>query len=346
MAVRFRQPVMLWLLGIVPLLGILNRLAQRRNRAALAAVGRPATVAGQLIQPQKRTRWHGWAYPLAWVLLVVGWAGPRWGRSDEVGVALGRDVVLVIDLSRSMWADDMSDPVHRSRWEAARAGALDLLQAIARRGGHRVAVVVFAAKAKLLCPLTTDYEHVRVILEDLHGVYPPPEIRPGADPTITSGTRLGAALVLAVQTHDRQFTGSQDIILLSDGDDPAAEQKEWLRGVNAAIAATIPVHTVGIGDPTGAIDPSKQRVVIIDDEPQFATALHEEPLQQIARETRGEYLPARREVPALGEFFRSRIEPQPSRLYSGDPLPQQQDRSVWFLAAALALFTLGWRHGR
>jgi Ca-activated chloride channel family protein len=124
------------------------------------------------------------------------------------------------------------------------------------------------------------------------------------------------------------------------------EEKEWLRGVNAAIAAMIPVHTVGLGDPTGAADPSKQRVVIIDDEPQFATALHEEPLQQIARETRGEYLPARREVPSLGEFFRTRIEPQPSRLYSGDPLPQLQPRYAWFLAAALVLFTLGWLRGR
>ncbi len=345
-AVRFTQPVILGLLGIVPLLGLLNLLARRRNRAAMAALGRPVTVAGQLTQPRSRSRGGGWTYPVAWVLLVVGTAGPRWGPGEEVGVALGRDVVLVIDLSRSMWADDMSDPVHRTRWEAARAGALDLLQAIARRGGHRVAVVVFAARAKLICPLTTDYEHVRVILEDLHGVYPPPEIRPGADPNLTSGTRIGAALVLAVQAHDREFAGSQDIFLLSDGDDPMPEEKEWLRGVNAAIAATIPVHTVGLGDPTGAADPSQQRVVIIDDEPLFATALHEEPLKQIARETRGEYLPARRDVPALGEFFRTRIEPQPSRLYSSDPLPQLQPRYAWFLAAALVLFTLGWLRGR
>ena len=73
----------------------------------------------------------------------VGW--PQWGKSDETGVAVGRDLVIVIDLSRSMQAPDMADPSAPTRWQAARAGALDLLAGIARRGGHRVAVVVFAA---------------------------------------------------------------------------------------------------------------------------------------------------------------------------------------------------------
>jgi Ca-activated chloride channel family protein len=342
-AVRFARPFLLWLVFLLPLLGLLNYWAARRRQAALAAIGRPSAVTGQLTHPRGRRGWLGLAYPLAWILLVVGIAGPRWGKSDEVGVAVGRDLVIVIDLSRTMLADDMSDSQNRARWQAARAGALDLLQAVARRGGHRVAVVVFAAKPKLMCPLTTDYEHVRAVLEDLNGDFPPPEIRPGNDPNVTSGTRIGAALVAAVQAHDERFPGSQDIILISDGDDPMPEEKEWIRGADAARAANIPVHTVGVGSPT------QPAIFTVGREmPELvSTALQEDVLDKdIAQRTHGFYLAARRDVPALGEFFRTRIEPNPSREVSDDKIPQPKERYPWFLAPALLLFLVGWLRGR
>lgn len=342
-AVRFARPDALWLLLLLPLLGLLNRWAAKRRNRAVEAIGRPAAVAGQLTHPRQRrgpVRWLGLAYPLAWVLLVLGVAGPRWGKSDEPGVAVGRDLVIVIDLSRSMLADDMSDPEARTRWEAARKGALDLLHAVARRGGHRVAVVVFAARPKLLCPLTTDYEHVRAILEDLDGKYPPPEIRPGNDPSAVSGTRIGAALVAAVNAHDKEFLGSQDIILISDGDDPVSD-REWVAGSNAARAASIPVYTVGVGNPTTPTIMQIGREI----EELVSTVLNEDVLQEIATQ-KDNYVAARRDVPALGEFFRTRIEPNPSREYTGNQVPQPKERYPWFLAPALALFFVGWIRGR
>lgn len=337
-AVRLARPDALWLLLLLPVLGLLNWWATRQRKRAIAAVGRPAAVAGQLTHPRPTRRWLGLAYPVAWVLLVFGIAGPQWGKSDEPGVAVGRDLVIVIDLSRSMQAEDMSDPDAKTRWEAARRGALDLLQAVARRGGHRVGVVVFAARPKLLCPLTTDYEHVRAVLEDVDGRYPPPEIRPGADPNVVSGTRIGAGLIAAVQAHDKEFTGSQDIVLISDGDDPVLDQ-EWVRGSDAARAAGIPVHTVGVGSTT---EPTVMQL----GEELVSTQLQEDVLDQIAKQTRGQYVAARRDVPNLGEFFRTRVEPNPSRVYTGDQVPQPRERYPWFLAPALALFLVGWVRGK
>ena len=400
-AVRLARSDALWLLLLLPLLGLLNRWASRRRRYAVAAIGRPAAVAGQLTHPHAirgPMRWLGLAYPIAWLLLILGVAGPRWGKSDEPGVAVGRDLVIVIDLSRSMRAKDVNPPpggwripdvsglkedVERARragdkerlrgaearlreaeleklegvrWRAAREGALDLLEAVARRGGHRVAVVVFAAYPKVMCPLTTDYEHVRAILEDLDGKYPPPEIRPGYDPTrrpdsepdptppkVASGTRIGAGLIAAVQAHDEQFTGSQDIILISDGDDPARGEQEWLRGSSAALAKRIPVHTVGVGGITTPVTTlgTKDEIEGFD-----GTLLREEPLKQIAADTNGHYVAARLDMPQLGEFFRTRVEPNPSREYTGDQVPQPKERYAWFLAPALLLFLIGWLRGR
>lgn len=341
LGVRFARPELLWLLLVLPLLVLANHHAAVRRRRASGEVGRPAAVAGLQTHPRPRRRWAGSAYPVAWVLLIVGLAGPRWGKSDEPGVAVGRDLVLVMDLSRSMTADDMASAEAPTRWEAAKAGLLDLMYAVERRGGHRVAVVVFAAHPKLLVPLTTDYDHVRAVIEDIDGRLPPPEVRPGADPDVVSGTRIGAALVAAVEAHDPRFPGSQDIILVSDGDDPG-DDREWARGADAARRAGIPVHTVGVGNPA---EPTA--IVVGDQNPDLVqTKLEEEPLKQIAAETRGEYLPARRQVPRLGEFFRARVEPHPSREVSDEAIPRPKERYAWFLAPAVLLFAVGWLRGR
>lgn len=337
-AVRFSRPEVLWLLVIVPILGLLNRWAEGRRRRAREQLGRLAAIASLRTQPKARRRWLGFTYPLAWIALILGLSGPRWGKSDEPGIAVGRDLVLVIDLSQSMKADDMASPTARTRWEAARAGALDLMAAVARRGGHRVAAIVFAAHPKTLVPLTTDYDHVRAVIEEIDGAHPPPEIRPGADPAITSGTRIGSALLAAVAVHDPRFPGSQDIILISDGDDPG-DDREWARGANAARKAGIPVHTIGVGNPNAA-------TVLTEGPEPFSTKLEEDPLQQIAAETRGDYLASRREVPRLGEFFNARIEPHATRMVSDDAIPQPKERYAWFLVPALLLLGFGWLRGR
>ncbi len=336
-AIRFARPEALWLLLLLPSLGLLNRWASAQRRIAIARIGRPAAVAGQLTHPVQRRRWIGLAYPLAWIALILGLAGPRWGKSEETGIAVGRDVVIVVDLSRSMQAPDMADPSAPTRWQAARAGALDLLSGIAQRGGHRVAIVVFAAQPRVMCPLTTDYDHVRAVLADLDGQYPPPEIRPGtAD--VVSGTRMGEALRAAVAAHDQRFPGYQDIVLLSDGDDPA-DDREWGRGSDEARRAQIPVHAVGVGN-------HLDDFILTFGEELAPTRLREEPLQRIAAETGGRYIGARRELPALGEFFRAHLEPLPGRAVSDEALPLPKERYPWFLAPALGLFLIGWIRGR
>jgi Ca-activated chloride channel family protein len=337
-AVRFARSELLWLFLLFPLFALTNRYAAGRRRRSLDAIGRGAALASLNRQPWPRRRWLGLAYPFAWAALILGVAGPRWGKSDEPGVAVGRDIVLVLDLSQTMKANDMSSAEVKTRWEAARAGMLDFMNTVSRRGGHRVAIVLFAARAKVLLPLTTDYDHVRAVIGEIDANWPPPDIRPGADPNIVSGTRIGAGLLAAVGAHDPRFPGSQEIILLSDDDDPA-DDREWAKGSAAARAAGIPVHTVGIGNPDAIT------LLELGDE-LVNTKLQEDVLKQIAAETRGEYLSAGRDVPRLGDFFRSRIEPYQTRTVSDDAIPQMQERYVWFLVPALILFTIGWLRGK
>lgn len=272
---------------------------------------------------------------IATTLLTLGFIGPHWGKSDRAGVAIGRDVLIVIDLSRSMQATDLSDA--QPRWKAATNAAAELVRAASIRGGHRIGIVIFAAKAKVLVPLTTDYGHLLQSLDELDGEVRPLEIRP--DETATSGTRIGAALKLAIEAHDTRYPGVQDIVVLSDGDDPA-EDREWAQGTSAARAAGIPIHTVGIGGSEATPLVLKKKG---DAEGELvSTKLRNEVLDEIAREARGKYLAAGRDPPKLAEFFHRNIEPLPSREFSDDSVAARRDRSVWFFALGFVCFLLAW----
>lgn len=341
--VRFTRPDVLWL-SVLPLAIALVSVAFRRSRrGAERALGLPSAVAAQVVGNRRPGRLSRLAIPMAWLFLILGAAGPRWGIGEDEGVAVGRDVVIVLDLSRSMLADDTTSG--QPRWQLALAGAEDLIDALQKRGGHRAALLVFASKPKLLVPLTTDYNHLLAKLHEIDGANPPPEVRPGDDGP-ASGTRIGAALAAAVQAHDPRFPGYQDIILLSDGDDPL-DDREWTVGVSAVRNAKIPVHVVGLGDPNHFTPLRIDDRIVEGPGPNgvlspVQTKLREDELTALAAEGKGQYLPARRDVPRLGEFFRSRIEPNPSRELTDDALPQPKDHSAWFLGIGLLLLTIGW----
>ncbi|QEL19118.1 vWA domain-containing protein [Limnoglobus roseus] len=346
-ALRFRHPPLLWL-SFVPVIMTLLAWAMRRGQqSGLSRFGRLGAVAALQTLPRGTARLAKLSAVFAWLLLVMAVARPQWGQSEERGVAVGRDVVLVLDFSRSMWAEDMAGRTNPARWQAAVAGATELVEQMRSRGGHRVAVIVFASRPKLVVPLTTDYDHIRFKLGELDARTPPAEVRP-ADDTASSGTRIGGAIEAAIAAHDPRFPGLQDILLFTDGDDPAEDQ-EWRSGVTDARNAKVPVHVVGLGDPLHessvlhrgefleAEGKNGVRVPVL-------TRLHEDVASAIAEETRGAYLPARRDPPQLAAFFQSKIESNATRDVSDERLPQPRERYEWFLGpAGLLLLWVWWR---
>jgi Ca-activated chloride channel family protein len=329
----FVHPDALCLLALLPALGLVALLAARRRRKALAQLGDPFAVRA-LTAPPRWQRLRSLCWTLGLTLLVVGVAGPRWGRDWNQPAAPGRDLVIVLDLSRSMLAED----VLPSRQERAKQALRDLSFALQRRGGHRLALVAFAARPRLVCPLTHDLDHFREALAGLDAALPPPELRPTAESP--SGTRIGAALELAAEAHDERFRGFQDILMISDGDDPARDE-EWRAGAEAARRLGIPVHTVGVGNPDAdsPIPLGPDQYLQHQRQP-VRTRLHERPLREIARLTDGTYTPARTQVLPLAELFRERLEVRAERDEAEDVLPAYRLRYAWFLGpAALLLAT-------
>src|SRR5207245_5910345 len=105
------------------------------------------------------------------------------GRDCQQSTAPRRDLVAVLDLSRSMLAEDLLP----NRFERGKQALEELSYAIQQRGGHRLALVAFAAQAKLVCPLTHDYDHFRAVLAGLDAANLPADLRP-KDADALSGT--------------------------------------------------------------------------------------------------------------------------------------------------------------
>jgi Ca-activated chloride channel family protein len=291
------------------------------------------------------------------LLLVVGIAGPQWGRDWEKSVAPGRDLVVVLDVSRSMLAEDV--PPSANRLARATDALRDLGDTIQKRGGHRLALVAFTDRPLVLCPLTHDYDLFRAKLTEL--TYPAfcsrlerldaAEHRSTKSP---SGTRIGAALRKAVEIHDERYRGFQEILMITDGDDPA-EDAEWRTGIDAARKHGIPVHVVGVGNPLAdSRIPVPRRYVVTDEGPSsergyleyngqaVLTRLREQPLEEIARRTGGTYTPAGTRDPALGELFHEAIESRGLREETDEALtlPVYEQHYAWFFGAGFALLAV------
>jgi Ca-activated chloride channel family protein len=362
----FAHPWAFALLVTLPVLAGFGVLAAIRRRRSLVRLGSLAAL-------RSLTPVRGGLRVLRTLLfvngltfLILGIAGPQWGRDWGQSTAPGRDVVVVLDLSRSMLAQD----VVPSRVEKARQAIADLSYTVQKRGGHRLALVVFAGRAKLVCPLTHDYDHFRYALAELDPTSLPADLRPDGKESL-SGTRIGAGLREAVTAQDPRFRGFQDIILISDGDDPA-QDGEWREGRDEARRLKIPVHTVGVGDPAAdspipdyaarrarprpddsdaAPPPTLKEDAMFQHNNQIVrTRLQEQPLEAIAQSTGGTYTPARTSDLPLGELFLERIEPGETHEDSEDAVSVYQQHYTWFFSVALLLLglemTLGQRRPR
>jgi Ca-activated chloride channel family protein len=232
-AVRIAARQRLWLLAIVALLaaaGVLSLLRRRASlRAACGALAPRVAPRANLARPAARL-----SLSLAGLaLLAVALAQPQCGTRTELSKRWGADLVVVLDVSRSMEARD----VRPSRLERARLEVGSLLD---RLRGDRVGVVVFAGEAFVQCPLTTDYDAARLFLRAV-----------GPDAVPQQGTALANALLGAKELLDSADRGSRGkaVLLVSDGEDHDGQVQG---AVSELAGAGIRVHVLAVGTVAGA----------------------------------------------------------------------------------------------
>lgn len=230
----FVHPEFLWALLLLPVLAALWPVAMRLRDGRLRRFAQPATWSVIANNASTRRRFHkGLFLLLALGFAIVAAARPWWGQREREVRRRGIDILVVLDVSRSMLAADMDGG--RTRLDVARRTVREVL---ARLPGHRVGLMPYAAEAFLQCPFTTDYG---VFLDALRA----------ADPSIIElqGTDLGRALDQAVDAFERASVGSRALLLFTDGEDHEGR-------VDAALAraqrAGVQIFAIGFGSAQGS----------------------------------------------------------------------------------------------
>jgi len=324
---RFVFPWLLLLLSVIPVVGVTWLWLHRRAQNRLSLLISPALQEKLMPARPKATFYLQFVLVLVGLtLLVFAAARPQWGRRDEKVFTRGRNLVIALDVSRSMLAQD----VHPNRLERAKTDIMDL---IGELKGDRAGLLVFRSKGSLLCPLTTDYTFLRQALD---GVSP--------DSAPRGETDLGDAVRKSLEALDPALDEYNAILLISDGEDLKGDAVEAAR---QAASRNIPIFTVGIGDPAGATIPSEDG----KSAQQFKgsavkTRLVDQTLSAIAQASNGRYIPlgtAGTANTTLGSIYRRHLRQIAAKEQQEQIENRYQERYQLFLIpAVLCLLAAAW----
>ena len=234
---QFEEPAYLYLLLLLPLLVVIYIYAQYRKRKAIRIFGDPLLL--KTLMPEVSHYRPGIKFGI--LLVVIGLfsvllARPQFGSRLETVKRQGVEVIIALDISNSMMAED----VKPNRLEKAKRLVSQLVDKL---DNDKVGLIVFAGDAFTQLPITSDYISAKMFLETL-------------DPTLISkqGTAIGAAVDLASKSFTPQEGVGRAIVIITDGEN---HEGGALEAVNQAVKKGIQVDVLGVGMPDGAPIPVK-----------------------------------------------------------------------------------------
>jgi Ca-activated chloride channel family protein len=277
--ISFIDPRMLWLLVLVPFFVIFKWWEFSRRRRALAKFSelnlfmqQNPTQLGKRVGAFPRLL----LYSVGLILVVLALARPGGNpvAEEEQVTETGLDIMLLVDLSKSMKATDLSP----DRMQATKTA---LKEFIDRLSTDRVGLVVFAGSVSLQSPLTLDYRTAKMMMDIINTSFLPMD-----------GTAIGDAINFTLAKIGKENQKNAVIVLVTDGENTrGTDPKE---AIKKAKEAGTKIYTIGIGTPGGAqipdgVDEKNQPKVIMYDGQPVVTKLDEELLKTIAAETGGKY---------------------------------------------------------
>jgi Ca-activated chloride channel family protein len=275
---RFISIQILFGLFLIPALGLFFWRTRQARKRALAQFGDLALVQKLSATLNRRARTTKNVLVLMTVtFLVLALARPQFGTRIETVTSEGQDVMVALDVSRSMLAEDVSP----NRLERAR---LEIMRILQRLDGDRIGLVAFAGNAFVQSPLTVDYGAAALFLNAMD-----------TDLIPIQGTNLGEALTVALDGFEEGTRDHRVLIVVTDGEDHEGEIDAALE---RALDKGVQIHTVGIGSlegvPIPEFDASGERSGFVRDEggSVVTTRLDESTLERVAEATGGRYFPA------------------------------------------------------
>jgi len=329
--VKYRIEHINFLIGLagLPILLFLLWLFLTWKKKTRARIGDPVLV-GQLtgnFSPLRFTIKVGLAL-VAFVLLVLGASNLQMPGAMENVKRKGVDVMLVLDVSKSMLARDIKP----SRLEKAKQLLLRLTDKL---DNDRIGLILFAGRAYMQMPLTTDHGAAKMYIQQA-----------GPEAVPTQGTVIAEALKMANTAFNSKERKYKSILLVSDGEDHDPEAQDVAKQLTQA---GVMINTVGIGSPEGSpiVDPATGDLKKDEQGQTVMSRLNEAELQQLSNTTNGQYLRLDNVDDALITMTQQ-LESAEKKSMSDAEFIDYKSYFQWFMAAALLLllgeFFLGERH--
>jgi Ca-activated chloride channel family protein len=260
-------------LWIMPLMAFILMVQHRRRQRALIRFAEQTLLKRLTPEDHKGKRFvKALLILFALGTLIIALAGPRWGSHYQEVSRKGVDIMMLVDVSRSMMVED----VKPNRLERATREIIDFLKVVE---GDRVGLTVFAGTAFVQCPLTLDYAALEMFLNVLE---------PGSIPV--PGTDLGAAIETGLSAFDAEAETDKVMLLITDGED---NENHGLEAARKAADQGARIFVFGMGDPSGGPIPAgnDQGGFTKDKSGNLVLSrLDEKTLQSIANETGGGYV--------------------------------------------------------
>jgi Ca-activated chloride channel family protein len=260
---------------------------------------------------------------LTLAFLILGIANPQIGSKLEEVKRRGVDVMIVIDVSNSMLAEDIK-PNRLSRAKQLVSRLIDKLE------NDRIGIVVFAGDVFLQLPMTSDYSAAKLLLSTIDT-----DIIPG------QGTAIGKAIEMAMNSFPSQENKYKTIIIITDGEN---HEDDAIAAANEAVKNGIIIHTIGMGSVQGGPIPIYKKNTQVDfirgnDGEIVISKLDATALQQIAAAGNGKFIRSSGTDPELSDLI-VEIAKMEKKEYGSKLFTDYEDRFQYFIGAAVFLLIL------
>ena len=316
---NFAQSQYLLLLFLIPVFFIIQTIVLKIRRSRIRKFGDETLVSQLMPSYSKGKVWVRLVlFSIGFFFFVIGLARPQIGAKLKEHETKGAEIMIVLDVSNSMLAEDYS-PNRLERAKLAISRLVDKLR------DDRIGLIVFAGKSFVQLPITTDYVSAKMFLNSI-----------STESVPVQGTAIGDAINTAMRSFSAQSEKSRAIIVITDGenheDDPVAAAKQ-------AADLGVRVFAIGVGSPEGKPIPMDGELLKDKNGEIVVTRLDEKVLQDVARAGNGVYVRAGNSEFGLNPVIDD-IRRMEDEMYSSIVFEEFDEQFMYFLGIALFFFVI------
>ncbi len=317
--IHFAQAQYLFLIFLIPVFFVIQAVLLRLRRRKIRKFGDEKLVEQLMPSYSKSKVWVRLTlFSIGFFFFAIGLSRPQIGARLKEQEIKGAEIIIAMDVSNSMLAEDYS-PNRLDRAKLAVSRLVDKLR------DDRIGLVIFAGTSFVQLPVTTDYVSAKMFLNT---------IDTGSIPI--QGTAMGDAITTCIRSFSQQSDKSRAIILITDGenheDDPVAAAKQ-------AAEMGIKVFTIGVGSPEGKPIPMNGELLKDKDGEIVVSRLDEEVLKEVAQAGNGAYVRAGNSEFGLNPIIED-LKKLEDEKYNSIVFEEFDEQFMYFLAIALFFFVL------